>query len=247
MVVNPELLAAINPDIFVIADPIFHAGPSAYAEKFRTALITELSIRRCPLIVPMRDFHIYEFYLPEELSELIIPISFVPGEKALLDLFSSPQVTTTSNILTLFQIPIAATLSNEILISGCDGRPIEQNEYFWPHNKSVQINDEMASIRKAHPAFFEISYDDYYSQHMEVLENWVTLCEHAGKKVKNITPSYIPALQARQSQGSADAIGASRRRKPISVSIIIPSFNSRDYLGDCVESILQEGVRASKF
>ena len=106
----------------------------------------------------------------------------------------------------------------------------------------MQINDEMASIRKAHPAFFEISYDDYYSQHMEVLENWVTLCEHAGKKVKNITPSYIPALQARQSHGSADAIGASRRRKPISVSIIIPSFNSRDYLGDCVESILQEGV-----
>src|SRR5690606_41982738 len=67
--------------------------------------------------------------------------------------------------------------------------PLSQNKYFWSHNKSVQINDKMAAIREAHPAFFKISYDDYYETHVRTLEEWIQAIERKGQIVANLTPS----------------------------------------------------------
>lgn len=243
MVANSDVIENLDPDLFVIADPIFHAGPSAYAESFRSSLIDVMKSRETPLFVPLRDFHIYKKHLPEWLVDRITPVPFVAGSSPNLDLCEKLEVTTTSNILTLFQIPLAASISKEISISGCDGRPLTENKYFWSHSKSVQINDKMDVIKQAHPSFFAISYDDYYSKHVETLDSWIQACEERNVKVQNLTPSFIPALQQRTTDTCLRLMAELRRPcRPCRASIIIPLYNNVDYIEEAVLSLLSESI-----
>lgn len=237
MAINKDIINKINPKLFVIADPIFHAGPSSYAAEFRSAFLDILGVRDCPIIVPMRDYHIYESYFPDSVFRRLIPMEFKPLDDAgpVLNIIESKCVTTTSNILTLFQIPLAATLADDVYISGCDGRPLTHNSYFWSHSKAVQINDKMADIKLAHPAFFNISYDDYYSAHLDTLEKWISCGEKIGKKFFNLTPSYIPALQSRTKDF---VIGNLNFTAGIELTVIIPLFQAGKYIERAVSSIV---------
>ncbi len=197
MVKNQSLLERLKPPLIVVADPIFHAGCSTYAAAFRRKLINAMDRYNSYLIVPMRDFHIYVNHLPKRFRNRIAAIPFNNADQPNLNIKKLFNVTTTSNVLTLFLIPLACTFFNEIRIFGCDGRPLEDNSYFWKHHKSSQFNAEMDDIKMAHPAFFDIDYDDYYLTHINILEKWLTAAEHKGKKIINMSPSYIPALQNR--------------------------------------------------
>lgn len=242
MVVNHDIIDQLKPDLFVIADPIFHAGPSSYAESFRASFLEVLGEQNCPVVVPMRDYHIYRTYFHKEIVNRLIPIPFENagdgGTQPLLDIFSDMAVRTTSNILTLFQIPLACSLAKEIYISGCDGRPLSQNNYFWNHNKSVQINDKMADIQRAHPSFFDISYDDYYEKHLNTLREWLDAAEKQGKIVENLTPSYIPALNERSTPKLLDFIDSDNGE--CDFTIIIPLYNAEDYIEEAVVSIIND-------
>ncbi len=197
MVRNRELLDRLKPPIIVVADPIFHAGPSIYAAEFRKELIAALDRYKSYLIVPLRDYHIYKTHLPPRFHERICAVPFKSVKKANLNLNKNFYVASTANVLTLFLLPLASTLFEEILISGCDGRPANENTYFWGHDKASQFNEHMDSIKIAHPAFFDIDYDDYYAEHCKTLDNWLSAVESAGRYVENLTPSYIPALTER--------------------------------------------------
>lgn len=218
MVRNHALLERLNPKIIAIADPIFHAGPSRYAGEFRKELVRALDLYDAHLVVPLRDFHIYRHHLPMRFAERISAIPFQRAEEPNLDLSASFHVTTTENILTLFLLPLASTLFNDIRIFGCDGRPLGENAYFWSHDKASQFNDEMSGIKLAHPAFFSIDYEDYYSRHCDTLEKWMSSAESRGKRFSNWTPSFIPALQARSRSKGALAEAALADRPQDSTS-----------------------------
>lgn len=244
MVINHQVVDRLNPAVFVIADPIFHAGPSIYAAKFRAAFVQEMRGRDCPVFVPLRDYHVYRACLQAELLDRVIPIAFDeapdPAAPPNLDLLADPLVTVTSNILTLFQIPIAATLARRIFIAGCDGRPSTQNSYFWQHDKSVQINDGMAEIRAAHPAFFAISYDDYYARHESTLARWVAAAEARGCEVVSLTPSFLQPLQSRMRPDLLAGLRAARRR--CRLSVIIPMYNAREFVVEAIASLQADAV-----
>lgn len=239
IVANNAVMDQLDPDIFVLADPVFHAGPSSYAARFREKLCEQLDLRDCPLLVPLRDFHIYSHVLQQKYQDRVIPVEFQAGDEIRFDLIDEPAVTTTSNILTLFQLPIAGTLAQTIRIAGCDGRPLEQSSYFWSHNKKVQINEEMANIRLAHPAFFDISYNDYYRSHVETLQTWINGLEKADKVIENLTPSYIPSLQSRQVPTLLPLL--SSQVPSHRVSVIVPVYNGIEFLEECVDSLLTNG------
>ncbi len=195
MVRNRKLMDRLQPRLVVVADPIFHAGPSSYAGQFRSELIEALDRYDADLIVPIRDYHIYITYLPKRFHERIAGVPFKKQEIPNLDLGSDFYVATTANVLTLFLLPLASTFFEETRIFGCDGRPSEENSYFWKHDKASQLNEKMSEIKCAHPAFFDIDYDDYYEQHCKVLDVWLTNYIKKNKKIYNITKSYIPALK----------------------------------------------------
>jgi hypothetical protein len=198
MVKNHKLLDRMSPPLIVAGDPIFHGGCSIYAGDFRTTLWETMERYDAVFMCNQRDFRIFEFYAPGHLKEKIIGAPAEYGLNMKTDMSEVFEFAACPNILTLYLLPLATMLSSEeILIAGCDGRPLSDNKYFWKHDTSVQFNNRMGQIQDAHPSFFDISYDDYYFLHCKTVESWIRSAEGQGRKVTNMTPSYIPALKKR--------------------------------------------------
>lgn len=202
MVRNTRLMDQLTPPLIVAADPVFHAGPSTYAATFRADLAQAMDRYGSTLIVPMRHRHVYESALPDTLKDRIVGIPVMPNVSVPnMDLTDSLFVAGTGNVLTLFLLPLAATLFERIHVLGCDGRPLHEDDYFWTHDTASQITDKMADVQAAHPAFFARGYNEYYVGHCRTLERWVQAAEARGRTIVNLTPSHIPALNRRSPPG----------------------------------------------
>ena len=148
----------------------------------------------------------------------------------LLNLFdSSLQVYTTSNVLSNFMLQIAWGLTKSISIYGCDGRKVEDNDYFWSHGKTVQIIDKMENIKRCHPAFFEIDFDDYYRKHIEQLRTVLWAMQKSGVDIHCATPTFIPPLRA---------LRGSSYNPSIDVSVVIPAYNAAESIERTIQSCL---------
>lgn len=200
IVTNVPLMRHLNPRIITIADPIFHAGCSSYAGEFRKHLCNAMDGYDVYVVVPFRDYKVYTKNLPQKYQDRIIGIPLQHIENANLDLTERFVVKSTANVLTLLMLPIAATLFDELGILGCDGRKLEDDRYFWDHHQESQLNEQMQAVREAHPAFFDIDYNDYYLTHCEVLEKWLSEGEKKGIQFKSLTHSFIPALRKRSTR-----------------------------------------------
>ena len=216
MVKNVELMHRLTPPIIVISDPIFHAGCSSYAGEFRRHLQWALEEFNSFLIVPMRDYRLYMANLDRKFQSQIIGVPLKSEPNPNLDLRSDFYVSTTSNVMTLFLLPLACTFFSDIYLAGFDGRPLQENDYFWKHDPKSQLTNRMEDIQLAHPAFFQIDYDDYYETHCQTVEAWLGFGESRGKRFLNLTPSYIPALSKR------------RVDKPDTVQALTPLYQESD-------------------
>lgn len=205
IVKNTEALARLNPRIICAADPIYHAGCSSYAAAFRQALLAALESTGAWFLCPMRDLPIYRSFLPAHLLDRVIGVPFDKGKPVPVDLGRDFYINPFPNVLTLMLLPVAATLADTIHVAGCDGRRLLDDSFFWSHDKKVQFSDQMAEIQAAHPGFFDIDYNDYYTEHCQDLEKVLAALEAAGKTVVNETPSLIPALHSRQRQDGETA------------------------------------------
>jgi hypothetical protein len=197
MVKNHALLDRLRPPLIVAGDPIFHAGASIYAAEFRTHLYGSMERYNAHFFTNQRDYRIFYAHMPKHLQDKLIGAPVDWGLGMNMDPTQTFVFTACPNILTLFLIPLAATLGEEIWIAGCDGRPLADNKYFWKHDQSVQFSDKMNDIQRAHPSFFKISYDDYYFLHCATVDHWLRRAERNGRTVVNMTPSFIPALYRR--------------------------------------------------
>jgi hypothetical protein len=90
-------------------------------------------------------------------------------------------------------------------MAGFDGRPLSEDDYFWKHDKKSQISNKMTDIQQAHPAFFTIDYNDYYREHVEIVDKWLAAAQQQGHILYNLTPSHVPALQNRAINLEIDA------------------------------------------
>ncbi len=224
IVKNRELMRKLKPAVIAVADPIFHAGCSSYAGEFRRHLLQAMcEFENCYLIVPMRDYYLYMANLQSSLRPRIIGLPFVAGDVPNLNLYKNFYVTATPNILTLFLIPLAATFFQKTFILGCDGRPLDQDDYFWEHDSSSQLTEHMNDIQVAHPAFFNINYNDYYLEHCQVLARWLSEADRQRKPFLSLTPSHIPALSCRQPSGSA--VRARLPAGPVETQVHIINLN----------------------
>jgi hypothetical protein len=198
IVKNRDIIKATRPRIITAADPLYHAGCSGYAGAFRDELVEALRETGAWFICPMRDFAIYDTFLPADLRPRIIGVPFNKEGTPPSDLADTFYLKPYPNVLTLALLPIAATIARKIEIVGCDGRNLTDDSFFWSHDKKAQFNDKMSEIQAAHPAFFAIDYNDYYTDHCRDVEEVLTALEAAGRGVETVTPSMIPALRMRE-------------------------------------------------
>ncbi len=192
---NDKFIKHINGvDLLVFADPVFHFGASNYAEAFRKDAIKAVEKYDCFVGIPSICVPLMTHYYPQ-IKHRLIGFEFkdtfnFPTQKSI-------SVKATSNILTLFMLPIASSFAEYIFILGADGRG-KKEKYFWQHSKDAQYDKKMESAFLAHPSFFrDTDYEAYYEQHCEVLEELIKYGESLGKKYASITQSYIPALKNR--------------------------------------------------
>ena len=193
---NADLMRHFQPQALVFGDPIFHFGPSSYAANFRDQLMKSAHNFSYKIFMPLKFYNFFLAHFPD-LKDRVIGIPFSQDVDWNLSLFDNFQVKTTKNILTFLMMPIATTFAKNVSLLGCDGRPISQDDYFWSHEKSVQFNDKMEGIKRVHPAFFKIDYNDYYTQHCESLRQQIEFAEAHGFTFNCSAYSHIPALQKR--------------------------------------------------
>lgn len=197
VILNDELVQKTGMKLLVFADPIFHFGVSQYAGAFRAALVEKLQQYDINILIPFKYYPLMVSRCPE-IANRIIGVPFDPHVPFNFDMGEKFVVRTTANVLTLMLLPIAASFADEIVTIGCDGRPVDEDSYFWGHDKTVQINDKMDNIRQVHPGFFKIDYNDYYFEHCHTLQNMIEDGEAQGKKFWHAGQSHIPALKKRQ-------------------------------------------------
>lgn len=194
LVKNKELLAYVKPDILVFADPVFHFSHNEYAQKFREDMIETVKEYDCFVIVPEVNAPILLAHYPW-LEKNIIAFPFKSNINfPIVDDF---YVKGTDNILTLFMLPIASVLTNEIYIIGADGRKKDET-YFWKHNSDVQYDGLMQKAFDAHPSFFrDRDYNKYYESHCDTLDQMIIYGEKKEKSYFSLTKSNIPSLANR--------------------------------------------------
>lgn len=195
VVSNRALLEHSRPDFVVASDPIFHFGPSIYAEQFRQDLAS--AARDFPFLFMTLDVYAHLLRAHVDMPEERWAVVPNCAGSAVHDLRRDWFVPRTANIMTMFMLGVAATLAKEIYIIGADGREPGET-YFWKHDPASQLTDKMQAIKDCHPAFFERrNYADYYDRHCEVVDHQVRQIESAGGRVYTLTPSFIPALARR--------------------------------------------------
>lgn len=195
-IINKDFLKYINgPDILVFSDPVFHFSSCEYSCKYRDLI--EETLKDYPetyIIIPDVTVPLMNLHFPH-LEEKIIGVSF--GDEINWPNFENLTAMRTGNILTLLMLPLAASLTDKIYIIGADGRNKEE-KYFWKHNKSAQLNDEMESAYMTHPSFFrDRSYSGYYEVHCQIMQDMVSKIEDDNKVLFSLTRSYIDPLVQR--------------------------------------------------
>ncbi|UPM49179.1 hypothetical protein MY494_07400 [Synechococcus sp. A10-1-5-1] len=216
-ILNDELMDLCKPSLLVFADPIFHFGVSQYAAKFRAAVLDCLTTTNLKIVVPLKYYPLLLSLFPD-YTERIIGIPTTKNTQFNIDIAKSFCLKNTSNILTLLLLPLATTLSKDVNLTGCDGRPFEQDDYFWGHSKAAQINDKMSNIKSVHPGFFQIDYNEYYFEHCHTLSNFFDQAENLGWKFFHHGHSYIPALRDR----SQSTLALTPQAKPTCCLVLEP-------------------------
>lgn len=195
VVSNEPLMERTRPDFIVATDPIFHFGPSIYAEQFRRDLAA--AARRWPFL--FMTLNVYHHVLRHHLDMPADRVCQVPvrHDTRALPFNTHWSVPQTANIMTMLMMALARTLAEEIYIIGADGREPGET-YFWKHDPASQLTDKMQAIKDCHPAFFaKRDYVDYYDRHCGIVRAQVEDIESAGGRVYTLTPSFIPALAER--------------------------------------------------
>ena len=206
VIADAEMVMRLKPRILCFADPLFHFGPSRYTEEFYKRVREAVREYNPWVIIPWKYRRLLLDHVPE-IEPRLIALPMSRAERFNFNLLGEPEPKVTDNILTYLLIPIAATFCEQIRLLGCDGRPISENKYFWSFNPRTQFSPElMQNIQTAHPGFFKIDYNDYYTNHCKNLERQILQLEKCGHTIESLTPSHIPVLQRRSPPPTLRAI-----------------------------------------
>ena len=197
---DDELLAHLEPDVLTFADPVFHFGPNRYADTFRGDALDVLRTYDCVGVVPPEYRTLLAGHYGSDLP--LVGVDRVRDWSPNFPSAEDLRVWATGNIMTLYMLPIASALVDDVYVVGADGRE-EDESYFWEHDDDAQYDDElMRTVADTHPSFFrDRIYEDYYQRHVEILTEMIEYGERRGVDYHSLTHSYVPCLRERRVEG----------------------------------------------
>ncbi|WP_300156531.1 glycosyltransferase [Solidesulfovibrio sp.] len=261
---NAPLLDRIKPACIVAADPALHYGVSRYAAAFREHLVAAMRRHGSYLFMPMGYYPLFVRQYPD-LAPRVFGVPVVPArpENVSVDLTQRYQIACYANILTLFLLPLGATLAQEVHVLGCDGRsPLPEDEGgnpspFWKHHGDSEFEEIYDTLKICHPSFFDLNYEDWYAEHCQGVSILTQKAEAAGRVVRVDTPSYIPclarrltprhreaclaALEKAPAQDSAYArVRDTRTKSRYTVSVIVSMYKAERFVAPMLHNLLSQ-------
>ena len=209
---QPERMAAMGAKILTAGDPIFHAGPSEYAHRFRADLASWLRADREHVFVTVaRDIAIYLAELPPDVHDQVVaPVfdSVIDAGKPFS--IATGRVQPYPNVMTLLMLPMAELLQpREVHLFGFDGGAKDAEEY-WKYDPETNYSEELQqTVRTWHPEFFRVDYQEYRDHHNDHVSSWLTRLTEQEIGVRAAAPSSIPAVDAAFEPGAVPT-GAGR-------------------------------------
>lgn len=178
---SSEYCSITKPNIIIFSDPVFHSSPSKYTERFYNDLNKYLEKNNDTFIITtIRDYFVTESKIVNNKNIIYLTFSQVTDLNKLL-------VKVTGNVATGFAFPLIDYLDlTKNYLYGFTGKPdIKDETYFWEHNNEVQYPKEKEDCKLIFPAFFDISFEQYNTNHLnhtlEYLKNNKNNIEIKGK------------------------------------------------------------------
>jgi hypothetical protein len=197
-ILDREALAALAPELLIAGDPVQHCGMSLYAGQFRAGLAEALAADARRVFVTQLGFVPYfKAVLPPETHARIIGVGNKRERTFNLDLTQGFFTTATANIFTMLVLPVACTITRAIDVYGCDGQPFAAATKPWSHAHEDDYMSKMAVTHRLHPAFWKRDYAEELTSYYADMDELLATAERAGVRVRNRTPSYVPALATR--------------------------------------------------
>ncbi|KAB7519443.1 hypothetical protein [Halosegnis rubeus] len=189
-----ELLDHIDPDILTAADPILFS-PSKYGHKFRQDAADAMESYEMATIIPPK----YHALVNNHFSGLdFITIPSIESEKPIFPTSDNLKVRATANIMTLFMLPIASSIADEVYIIGADGMDDPKSGSF-DHYEATRYNPELVkSATECHPSYYrDNKFSSYYEDHLDTMRDIIEYGEQQGIEYYSLTDSNIPCLAER--------------------------------------------------
>lgn len=199
IVYDDNLVAHINPDLVTFADNAFFNNLEE-AFLFRKKAFGVIDNYGADCMIPYYSLPLVLARYPR-LERKLIGMPY-------RDSFNFPTVgefyvrlSSYVNITTLFMLPAASTVAEDIYILGCDGiepgRKLEKN--ILVHYNSAQYDRLMEKTGEDSVSFYrDVDYSEvYYRNHCLYMQELIEFGEKRGKRYQSLTSSHMPVLKAR--------------------------------------------------
>jgi hypothetical protein len=191
-------LDVLQPEILIAGDPVQHSGASLYAGRFRADLAQAmLADDRRVFITQLGFVPYFQQALPASTHHRIIGVGNDRRREFNVDLTRAFFSAATANIFTMLVLPVAFTISKQVDIYGCDGQAFAAATKPWGHAKEDDYMGKMAVTHRLHPGFWARNFAEELVAYYSDMEEIITLAESNGRRVRSLTPSYVPALARR--------------------------------------------------
>lgn len=203
IVYDDDLVAQIKPDLVTFADNAFFNNLEE-ADLFRKKAFGIVENYGAYVMIPYYSLPLVLARYPHLESKLIgMPyrdrFNFPTAEEFYVRLSSYV------NITTLFMLPAASAVADDIYILGCDGieagRKLEKN--ILVHYNSPQYDRLMEKTGEDSVSFYrDVDYSEvYYRNHCLYMQELIEYGEKRGRRYYALTPSHMPVLKARPAEG----------------------------------------------
>ena len=194
---DTRVVEHIKPQVYVFADPTLF-GPSLFGAKVRSRMLEIVNKYGCYVIAPDIQIPLLMHHYPE-LANNIIGMPSLQGTRNWN--CPSPErfyIKATGNIVTMYMLPVATAVADNIYILGADGMPPEGQMLPLAHSRFSYSDELLNSMSKIHPPpLRNISRAMVYKAHYKALEDFISFGESLGKKYHSLAESYIPAISKR--------------------------------------------------
>lgn len=155
-VLNEQACIACPPDIILAVDGPSQFGPSETGHRYRNRAVELVRKYNSLILVPAQHLPSVRAHWPADIQDNIFAVPLVRKVKAGHKFSEAWQYEPTSNVLTSFGLPCAASFTDNIQFSGISVRPgpesINMRMQHWAHIDEALYQRHVAPMLAAHPA-----------------------------------------------------------------------------------------------